>query len=216
MVITKISPIDKKRSRIWLDEEFAFVLYKGELRRFNIVEGEELKENDYFEITKQLLPRRAKLRAMNLLQKHTYSVRQLYDKLMDGDYPESIVYEALDYVASYGYTDDSRLCEEYIRIHLDSKSRQRIVMDLLRKGIDKDTINSAFDKCNDEGFSQNEALQIKKLLDKRGFDVTKGPDQYSSYDEYRKEYAKQYAFLLRKGFSSENISRVIGGEDDLR
>ena len=36
MFITDIIPIDKKRVKVYLDNEFAFVLYKGELRLYNI------------------------------------------------------------------------------------------------------------------------------------------------------------------------------------
>ena len=122
MQVTKLLPLDKKRSRVWLDEEFAFVLYKGELRRFNIREGGELNEKDYIEIVHTLLPKRAKLRAMNLLKSHTYSVKQLEDKLREGFYPEEIISEAIQYVSSYGYLDDLRLCEEYIRVHLAERA----------------------------------------------------------------------------------------------
>ena len=41
MLITQIEELSKSRSRIFIDEEFAFVLYKGELRSFRIRLGEE-------------------------------------------------------------------------------------------------------------------------------------------------------------------------------
>ena len=34
--VTKIEDLDKKRSKVYLDEEFAFVLYKGELSQYHI------------------------------------------------------------------------------------------------------------------------------------------------------------------------------------
>lgn len=202
MTVTQLLPLDNKRSRVWLDEEFAFVLYKGELRRFNIEEGKELSEHDYKEIMAEILPKRAKMRAMNLLKSHTYSVAGLRQKLKEGYYPDAIIDLALDYVASYGYTDDGRMAEEYIRIHSGDKSRQRIILDLTNKGIDKEIILRAFDACMDEGFEIDEEKQIAELLKKRGYN----PD---TADE--KEKAKQYAFLMRKGFKSSACMNAIIG-----
>lgn len=210
MLITGVQPLDKKRSRIWLDGEFAFVLYKGELRTFKIEEGKELNKESYDEIMNVILPKRAKLRAMNLLKSHTYSVNQLRNKLIDGEYPETIINIALEYVAKYGYTDDGRLCEEYIRIHANDKSHQRIVQDLMRKGISKEVINAAFISCEDYGFAQNEVEMAKKLLEKRKYNPNQ---EYSSSEERAKEMAKHYAFLARKGFGSSVIKNAMNARD---
>lgn len=210
MTITGIQPLDKKRSRIWLDGEFAFVLYRGELRTFKIEEGKELNTDFYNEIMNEILPRRAKLRAMNLLKSHTYSVNQLKNKLLEGEYPSNIVDIALEYVASYGYTDDSRLSEEYIRIHANDKSHQRIMQDLMRKGISKDVINEAFNSCEEYGFAQDEVAMAIALLKKRGYDPKA---EYADAEERAKAYAKQYSFLARKGYSSSVIRSAMGGCD---
>ncbi len=201
MQVTGIVPIDKKRSRIYIDEEPAFILYKGELRQLGINEGEEMSEVTYGEITERILPKRAKLRAMNLLKSRTYTEKQLRDKLKDGEYPENIIEEAIEYVSSYNYINDRRYAEEYIRIHLTDKSRMRIKQDLIGKGISSETIAEAFDNCTEEGFVIDEVSQAEKLLQKRGY--TPGPDPDP------KEWNKQYAFLARKGFSSEIIRKAL-------
>ena len=87
MVITQIVGISKSRYRIYLDGQFAFILYKGELRQFHIEEDQELSSESYQHIMKQILPKRAKLRSMNLLQSKDYTRKQLEDKLRQGEYP---------------------------------------------------------------------------------------------------------------------------------
>lgn len=201
MQVTGIVPIDKKRSRIFLDEEPAFILYKGELRQLGINEGAEMREDTYGEITERILPKRAKLRAMNLLKSRTYTEKQLRDKLADGEYPEDIIDQAIEYVSSYNYINDSRYAEEYIRIHLADKSRMRIKHDLLAKGISSEIIVQAFESCSDEGFVIDELSQAEKLLKKRGY--SKGQDADP------KEWNRQYAFLARKGFPSEIIRKAL-------
>ena len=36
MEITAVEPLDKRRSKIFLEEKIAFVLYRGELRTYQI------------------------------------------------------------------------------------------------------------------------------------------------------------------------------------
>ena len=206
MQVTEIRELDKKRSRVYVDEEFAFVLYKSELRKFRIKDGEEITAEEYDEITRVILPKRAKLRAMNLLKSRQYSEKQLRDKLRDGEYPPYIIDEAVDYVSSYNYINDRRLAEEYIRIHISDKSKNRIKQDLIRKGISGEDIKAAFDLCADEGFGCNEEEQIKKLLDKRGYSAEAKTDP--------KEWNKQYAYLIRKGYGSDAVRKVLGGRTE--
>ena len=50
MIVSDICALDKKRSKVFIDGEFAFVLYNGELRDFDIKVGNELSEDKYNEI----------------------------------------------------------------------------------------------------------------------------------------------------------------------
>ena len=76
MKVTEIEAVSKSRAKVYIDDKFAFVLYKGELRSFQIREGEEVSEEDYRNILEEVLPKRAKRRAMNLLKSREYTVRQ--------------------------------------------------------------------------------------------------------------------------------------------
>ena len=54
MTVTKIEEVTKAKCRIEIDQEFAFVLYKGELRMYHIREGEEfdpVNMVDYVKVT---------------------------------------------------------------------------------------------------------------------------------------------------------------------
>ena len=41
MTVTKIEAVTKTRYKVYVDEQFAFVLYKGELSRYQVTEGSE-------------------------------------------------------------------------------------------------------------------------------------------------------------------------------
>ncbi len=88
MKVTRILELSKSRSKVYIDEEFAFVLYKGELRLYHVREGEELSEEDYNKIILEVLPKRAKLRAMNVLMGREETSEELRRKLVSGGYTE--------------------------------------------------------------------------------------------------------------------------------
>lgn len=203
MTVTAIREITKSRVLVSVDETFAFVLYKGELRLYHIKEGEPLKEEDYRTIMEEVLPKRAKLRAMNLLQGREYTTSQLRTKLQQGFYPPKIIEQAIDYVAGFHYIDDLRYAVDYITYHEDSRSRRRIEQDLQGKGILAATIEEAWQVWRENGGKQDEQAMIRELLHKKHYN-TEGETDW-------KERQKIYAFLARKGFSAEAIRKAIGG-----
>ena len=203
MLVTQITELSKSRSKVYIDQEFAFVLYKGELRLYHIKEGEPLKEDDYRTIMEEVLPKRAKLRAMNLLQGREYTTSQLRTKLQQGFYPPKIIEQAIDYVAGFHYIDDLRYAVDYITYHEDSRSRRRIEQDLQGKGILATTIEEAWQVWRENGGKQDEQAMIRELLHKKHYN-TEGETDW-------KERQKIYAFLARKGFSAEAIRKAIGG-----
>ena len=200
MVVTEIQELSKTRSKIVLDQEFTFVLYKGELRQYRVQLGAELSEEDYREIMTEVLPKRAKLRAMNLLKSRSYTTAQLRMKLQQGGYPEEVIREALEYVSSFHYTDDLRYAVDFITDNDRRKSRFRIEQDLRTKGISAEIMEQAWQQWQGNGGSQDESAMIEVLLKKRNYD----PENAD-----RKELQKTYAFLMRKGFSGESISKAL-------
>ena len=65
-MITELKEVSSSRVKVYADEQPAFVLYKGELRKYGLKEGEELPPQVYEELLGEVLPKRAKLRCMNL------------------------------------------------------------------------------------------------------------------------------------------------------
>lgn len=200
MIVTDIAEQSASKVKIEIDGAFAFVLYKGELRKYGIKSGETIPDTVYEELTRHVLPKRAMLRCMNLLKSRDYTVAQLKTKLRQGGYPEASIESAIAYVASYGYVDDLRYAEEFIRCSQETKSRRRIDCDLQRKGINPDTVKQAWENWQKQGNAQDEEEQIRRLLAKKHYDGAHAD---------RKEMQKIYAFLARRGFDLENIRKVL-------
>lgn len=200
MIVTGITELSKTRCKIEIDQEFAFVLYKGELRLYHLREGQEITEEDYRTILEEVLPKRAKLRAMNLLKSREYTTQQLRMKLSQGLYPEVVIDEAIAYVGSFHYIDDRRYAADYINSHADTRSRRRIEQDLLRKGISSGAVEQAWNEWEAYGGEQDEMTMIRQLLEKK---------HYSPQAD-AKERQRMYGFLLRRGYSPELICKALG------
>ena len=149
----------------------------------------------------QVLKKRAKLRCMNLLKSRDYTVHQLKSKLRDNGYPDEIIDCAIEYVASYGYVDDARYAHAYIESASRTKSRRQIENDLVRKGLDKQIILSAFAQIMQEQDEDAEEELIRRYLVKKHYDRSS-----ASYEERR----KMIAFLYRKGFLLDKIYKIVG------
>lgn len=200
MTITEIVDMTKSRVRVAIDGEFAFVLYKGELAAYGIEEGRELSEKAYHEIMTVLLPKRAKLRAMNLLKGRSYTTAQLREKLNVGEYPEQIINEAIDYVASYGYLNDRQYAADFIEYNKETKSKKRIITDLLKKGIPGALIEEVWEETVGNSRQELEQEQILRWMEKKHFSA-----QTAAPEELR----RMTAFLYRKGFSIESIRSAL-------
>ena len=195
MEVTMVQRIDSKKSRIYLDQEFAFILYQKEILSCKIKEGSDLSKETYEKILKEIVLRRAKLRCVNLLKGMDRTEFQLRQKLMQGESPESIIDEAIAYVKGYRYIDDGRYARKYVECFSEKKSRQQMAQDMMKKGIPRSLVEEAFK----EHGPIDEEMQIRTWIQKKKFDV---------HNANQKEYQKFYSFLARRGFSSESIKKV--------
>lgn len=199
VIITQITELSRNRSKVYIDYEFAFVLYKGELHMYHLQEGSEISEENYQDIVTKVLPQRAKLRTMNLLQKRSYTEYQLRKKLEEGFYPAEIIDLAVEYVKHFHYVDDLQYAKDYLNYHEGNKPKKRMERDLIEKGVSKDVIYEAFVSWEDES-GQDEKEMICKLLEKKKYHT----------DFAVKEKQKLYGYLVRKGYSRELVQEVMG------
>jgi len=198
MIITDLIDFNKKRVKVFIDEEFAFVLYKGELNLYGIKVGEELLQGNLEEIVNVVLMKRARLRAANLLIKKEYTQKQLTDKLFEGGYPNQCIEAAVMLMKKHHYIDDKRFTESYLRNRVMHKSKKQLTMELLGKGIAKDLINEVLEESDINNDSEENTA--RNLLNKKKFNSAE-----ATYEEKQ----KISAYLFRKGFSTEIIRKVI-------
>ena len=197
MKVTSLECVTKTKFNVYLDEQFAFVLYKGELSRYKIREGVELSQELIECIKQEVLLKRAKLRAMHLLNAMDRTEAQLRLKLKQNLYPEDVIEKAIQYVKSFGYVEDQGYAERFIHNRQQSKSKREIYAALSQKGVLKEQIESAMETCYEEA---DELDAIRRIVEKKRF----SPEESTDVEKKR-----IYDYLLRKGFRSEDIRQVI-------
>lgn len=197
MQVTRLEPVTKTKFKVYLDEQFAFVLYKGELSRYGIKEESELSQEVVEKIKEEVLLKRSRLRAMHLLEHMDRTEQQLRNKLKQDLYPEDIIDSAMQYVKSFGYIGDEGYARRYISSRQNAKSKKEITVELRQKGVSQEIIQEALQECYEE---RDELDAIHKLVEKKHFDAENATD---------KEKKKMYGYLLRKGFKYDDIRQVI-------
>lgn len=197
MVVTNIESITKTKYRVYIDDEFAFVLYKGELFKYQIHKDEEISEETIAEIKKEVLVKRAKLRAMHLLNAMPRTEQQLREKLAQNEYPEDVIEAAVSYVKSFGYINDEAYIRNFIISRKNSKSKREIVMLLGQKGLRGELVDNIVEEMYAE---ESELSTIKEIMRKK---------RWNPSEMEEKEKQKMLAYLMRKGFSYEEIRRAL-------
>lgn len=194
-LVTKITELNSKKIKIELNYEIYFSLYKGEVRRFKIVEGKELEAGSYLAIFEEILPKRASDRCINLLASRSMTEKELRRKLHEGYYPEDIIDKTIDKLIRYNLVNDESYVYNYLETYRKSKSIRQMKQDLLRRGISGELMIRMFDDTD-----INEESSIHKLMMKKRFNPESASEQ---------EKNKFANYLLRKGYGFDLIRRCV-------
>lgn len=195
MLITRVEQGKGKRYKVYSDHEFLFALYGKELKQYHIRENTEVSEDVITEILEQIIYKRAKERALYLLESRPYTCFMMRDKLKNSDYPVEIVDRVILFLQKYHYLDD----ESYIRMYVDTysrnKSKKQIQFDLQKKGIERQLI---MDYMSRQSYSEEECFtkQFHRYI--RGKDL-------NDFNIRR----KVFRYFYGKGFSYDLIEEYM-------
>lgn len=196
VTVIKYEPQGKGKIRIQFDTGVTGVFYRGEAARASLSDNASLEDDEYNTLISEVLGKRAKKRAMHLLEQMDRTEKQLRDKLAANEYPAECIDMAIDYVKSYHYLDDYRYAENFIRYSQEKMSRKQLEIKLMQKGVSRDIISGALDTV----YESDESQQIRALLVKKHYDP-------EACDEG--EFRRIYQFLLRRGFKSSDVLKEM-------
>lgn len=200
--LTDITETKRGRYALFFDGEFAFSLDEGTFADADLHKEDELEPWQIEELRKKSDTRRALDKAMDLLALRDHAAGELYEKLCRKFDPHSAA-AAVARAGELGLLNDEdfarRRAAELLR---KRKSRREILLDLSRKGIDRDTAAAAVEALEDE--EEDPDLASARALVQR---------QYASKLAQGKE-PQVAAALARRGFSHSVIRTVLGEARD--
>ncbi len=141
-------------------------------------------------------PRDVRLAAMDLLARREHTRRELSDKLLRRFPFPDIVEQQLVRLEEEGLQSDERFVESFVNYRSNSgKGPLRIMQELKQKGVSQMLIEAYVDPSDTYWREQAERVMTKKF----------GPDKAAS----PAEKAKRARFLQYRGFTSEQVFRLI-------
>lgn len=194
--ITEIT-LQKKKSRanVFLDGEFVCGLNNITLIKNGLKVGVEITKESLLKIHNESEVESAFEKALSLLSRQKYTKKAIVDKLKSKEYEDDIIKLVISKLSEYGYISDLDFANSFI-VSNKSKSRRMLEVDLLKKGLGRETIKRALEE------NTTEEEEFEKCLT-----ATQKYLKNKEVDE--KTIQKLKSHLVYKGFSFDNINRVI-------
>ncbi len=204
-VITKISQQkrDNERYNIFLDESYAFSVHESVLVKFGLTKGMPMEDWSLDEVLYEDEIRKAFNRALHYLGFRMRSEYEVKKKLLDLEYGEAVILEAIVKLKRLGFLDDDKFSEALLETQKRSSSKgpRAIQQELQRKGIGKELQEKVL-----ESYTQEEQLQIATKLAEKAANSNRAvaPSQLKQ---------KIQNALLRKGYSFDIIKQALESID---
>ncbi len=193
----KLQQRNNQRVNVFLDGEFAFGLSKIVAAWLRV--GQELTEAKIAELQAADGREAALQRALHFIDYRPRTENEVRRNLEEHEIPEEIIQEVLDRLKNGGLVDDQRFATAWVenRTAFRPRSRKALAVEMRRKGLDAEAIDSALEKVDE---TQEETLaylaaqkQVRKLEGLERIDFRN----------------KMGSFLARRGFDYEIIRVVI-------
>lgn len=200
-VITKIGrqKNNQQRYNIYLNEKYSFAVDEGTLIKFGLQKGKVLEQIEIDEIQYEDEIAKAFNKALNFLSFQMRSKHEVKTKLLQLDFGEAVIQEAIHKLTGLGFLND----ESYSKALLETRKRTAkkgpaaIRQDFIKKGIDKQLQQQVL-----ETYSHDEQLKIAMELAEKAIrsNENKTPTQVRQ---------KIQDILLRKGYSYSIVTEII-------
>ncbi|SHK11599.1 regulatory protein [Paramaledivibacter caminithermalis DSM 15212] len=198
--ITKLETQKRNNNRIsvYINNKYAFGVHKDIIYKLNLEKGKLVDQNFIEKIIKTEEQKKAKDYAIKILSYRPRSQKEIKDKLEQKGYENQVVNRTLAWLREYKLIDDKEFAKEYIKSKGEKYGGSRIKIELIRKGVEEEIIDSVLnDKLNDEKEYEIALEQAKKKMK-----AYKG-------DEREAVYRKLGYYLQRRGFSYDIISKIL-------
>ncbi|MFX3675086.1 MAG: recombination regulator RecX [Paenisporosarcina sp.] len=200
-IITKITrqKNNPERYNIYIEEKYAFAVDESLLVKYQLSKEKVLEDWERDEIVFDDEVRKAFNKALHYLSFRMRSEYEVKKKLLDAEYGEAVVLEAIQKLYQLGFLNDESFSKALLETQKKTgkKGPRAIQQELKKKGIEKSLQKEVLDTYTEEDQTQIAQGLADKIANQQS---TKTPRQVKQ---------KIQDTLLRKGYSYAIISKVI-------
>ncbi len=209
--ITKITEQKRRPNRrnIFLDGKFAFGVNLNVVAKFRLREGQTISDEQVADIQQGELRQEVFDKALSFLEIRLHSHSELRRKLILREYGPAVIDAVLADLVRLDYVDDARFAKVKARYAAERKSqgRNRAMVELLKKGVDRTTANRALE----EVYESHDSMAVaRRLAEKQSARLLKLDPATAR--------RRLTGMLLRRGFDYDAIrpvvEAVLGGRDE--
>lgn len=203
MIITKVKHLHTDQYEITVSREgqsqIQVEVDEVTLANYSLLKGKELNESEFVSILKEKEMRKLYSRAIVYLSRYRRTYYEVYSFLQKEEADEMLLRQAVNKLVEQNYINDSDYANDYTQTakNVSYKGPGLIKRELTQKGIDIQLINSSLQDYSEE----EQIICATKWVQKKTAAFLK----YSLVERGNK--IRQ--LLMRKGFSSQVISKVI-------
>lgn len=203
MELTAAEPRRRGLVQLFLDGEAAVKLDAQVFLQSGLKPGDQVSDQELFELIQASDARRAQEKALYLLEYRNYSKRELTEKIARTAASREAAQAAAGRMEELGLIDDRRFGEDYARELFSRKGcgARRVAQELRRKGLDQELVQELVEKY---GSPEQSGENIRRVLEKK----------YPGWREDEKVRRRAFAALQRLGYSYQEVREAMGqGED---
>lgn len=204
-VITKITQQkrDQERYNIFLDEKYAFSVHESVLVKFGLTKGMTLENWSVDDMVYEDEIQKAFNRALHYLSFRMRSEHEVKQKLLELEYGEAIILEAIVKLRNLGFLNDEAFSKALLETQKNTSGQgpRAIQQKLQEKGIGKALQEQVLSE-----YSQSDQLAVATKL------VEKEARRNRVESPQQKETRIKNA-LLRKGYSYDIIEEALAAID---
>lgn len=203
MELTAAEPRRRGLVQLFLDGEAAVKLDAQVFLQSGLKPGDQVSDQELFELIQASDARRAQEKALYLLEYRNYSKRELTEKIARTAASREAAQAAAGRMEELGLIDDRRFGEDYARELFSRKGygARRVAQELRRKGLDQELVQELVEKY---GGPEQSGENIRRVLEKK----------YPGWREDEKARRRAFAALQRLGYSYQEVREAMGAGED--
>lgn len=235
MKIIKYKKGSKGRYKVYVEDGREFLFYEEVILKYDLLIKKEIDSDLLIEMDQYNQEWDVYYTALHLINTRLRSVYELKELLINKEYPQDLVVQAIEKLKKQGYLNDLSYAKSYVNHYLISSNKgpYKIAKELRNKNIPEEMIEEALSlysddeqierihKIIDKGIKVNHSRggivlkqKIYQDLKELGYDISLINQIISTYsfpvplNLVKKEYDKLYRSLSRK-YKGEELERKI-------